>query len=55
MSGIRPGDLLRTANRRALRNRHDLQLALDQSRGRALALEITRGARPMKLRLTPPH
>jgi hypothetical protein len=53
--GLRPGDLLRTANRRPLRSRHDLQLELDRSlrRRRALALEITRGAEPMRLRLPP--
>jgi DNA-binding MarR family transcriptional regulator len=53
-SGIRPGDLLRTADRRPLRNRHDLHLAVNQSRtqGRPLALEITRGAEPIRLRLT---
>src|SRR5205085_11191513 len=32
--GIRPGDLLRTANRRPLRSGHDLQLALSESRRR---------------------
>jgi DNA-binding MarR family transcriptional regulator len=54
-SGLRPGDLVRTANRRPLRSRHDLELALDQASagGRALALEITRGATPMQLRLIP--
>ena len=53
-SGIRPGDLLRTANRRPLRTRHDLHLALNQSRERrrALALEITRGAEPLRVLLT---
>jgi DNA-binding MarR family transcriptional regulator len=52
-SGVRPGDLLTTANRRHLRTRHDLQLVLDQSRARrrAVALEVTRGAEPMRLRL----
>jgi len=55
-SGIRPGDLLRTADRRPLRNRHDLRRALQQSRRsrRAVALEITRGAEPLRLRLTAP-
>jgi DNA-binding MarR family transcriptional regulator len=55
-SGLRPGDLIRTANRHPLRNRHDLQVALDQARtrNRGLALEITRGAEAMRLRLTPP-
>ena len=53
-SGIRPGDLLTTADRRPLRNRHDLQLALQRSRGRLrpVALEITRGAEPMRLALS---
>jgi DNA-binding MarR family transcriptional regulator len=53
-SGIRPGDLLRTANRRPLRSGHDLQLALLDSRGRrrTLALEITRGAEPIQVRIT---
>ena len=37
-SGIRPGDLLRTANRRPLRSRHDLHLALNQSRERRRSL-----------------
>jgi DNA-binding MarR family transcriptional regulator len=55
--GIRPGDLLTTANRRPLRNRHDLHLALNQSRRRhrAISLEATRGAEPVRLRLTAPH
>jgi DNA-binding MarR family transcriptional regulator len=53
-SGLRPGDLLRTANRRPLRSLHDLRVALNQSRRRrrGLALEITRGAEPMRLRLS---
>jgi DNA-binding MarR family transcriptional regulator len=56
-SGVRAGDLLKTANQRPLRNRRDLQVALDQarSRHRRLALEITRGAKPLRLRLTPPE
>jgi DNA-binding MarR family transcriptional regulator len=56
-SGIRPGDLIRTANRRPLRSRHDLCLALNESRERrsALALEITRGTEPMRLRLSAPR
>jgi DNA-binding MarR family transcriptional regulator len=55
--GIRPGDLLTTANRRPLRNRHDLQLILNQSRRRhrAISLEATRGAEPLRLRLTAPQ
>jgi DNA-binding MarR family transcriptional regulator len=54
-NGLRPGDLLRTANRRPLRSAHDLRVALNQSRRRrrGLALEITRGAEPMRLRLPP--
>ncbi len=55
--GIRPGDLLTTANRRPLRNRHDLHLALSQARRhrRAISLEATRGAERLRLRLTPPQ
>jgi len=55
--GIRPGDLLITANRRPLRNRYDLHLALNQSRQqrRAISLEATRGAEPLQLRLTAPQ
>jgi DNA-binding MarR family transcriptional regulator len=54
--GIRPGDLLTTANRRPLRNRYDLQLVLTQSRQgrRVISLEATRGAEPLRLRLTAP-
>jgi DNA-binding MarR family transcriptional regulator len=56
-TGIRPGDLLTAANRRSLRTRHDLQMALRQARGRrrAIALEVTRGAEPIQLALTAPH
>jgi DNA-binding MarR family transcriptional regulator len=55
-SGIRPGDLLRTADRRPLRTRHDLELALMAPRRprRGVALEITRGAEPMRLWLPAP-
>jgi DNA-binding MarR family transcriptional regulator len=55
--GIRPGDLLTKANRRPLRNRHDLHLALNQSRGqrRAISLEATRGTEPLRLRLVAPQ
>ncbi|MGN6167345.1 MAG: MarR family transcriptional regulator [Solirubrobacteraceae bacterium] len=55
-AGIRPGDLLRTANRRPLRSGHDLHLALSESRRRPriLKLEITRGAEPIQLRITAP-
>jgi DNA-binding MarR family transcriptional regulator len=53
VSGLRPGDLLRSADRRPLRSRHDLQAAVAQSRDkrRALTLEVTRGVEPMRLRL----
>ena len=52
-SGVRPGDLLTSADRRPLRNAHDLELAVLQSQGRrrTLALEVTRGAEPIRLRL----
>jgi DNA-binding MarR family transcriptional regulator len=55
--GIRPGDLLTKANRRPLRNRHDLHLALEQSRGRrrTISVEATRGAEPLRLRLAAPQ
>jgi len=51
--GIRPGDLLTSADRRPLRSPHDLELAVIQSRGRghAVALEVMRGTEPMRLRL----
>lgn len=54
--GIRPGDLLTSADRRPLRSAHDLELAVIQSRGRgrAVALEVTRGTEPMQLRLRAP-
>jgi DNA-binding MarR family transcriptional regulator len=53
-SGIRPGDLLRTANRRPLRSDDDLRLALTKSRARrrTLELEIIRGVEPIQLRIT---
>ena len=52
-SGIRPGDLLTAADRRPLRSRHDLELALERSRGRrrGVALEVTRGTEPVRLAL----
>jgi len=55
-SGLRPGDLLRSADRRPLRCRHDLQAALTRSRdkSRPLTLEVIRGAEPMRLRLKAP-
>ena len=56
-SGIRPGDLLTAADRRPLRSRHDLDVALAGSRRRrrAVALEITRGAEPVQLVLRAPN
>ena len=55
-SGIRPGDLLTVADGRPLRSAHDLELAVRQSRGRrrTMALEITRGAEPLRVRLPAP-
>ncbi len=55
-SGIRPGDLLTSADRRPLRTRHDLQQAMMRSgRGRrAVALELTRGAESMRIALRAP-
>jgi DNA-binding MarR family transcriptional regulator len=55
--GLRPGDLLTAANLRPLRNRHDLHLALNQSRRRrrSISLEATRGAQPLRLRVTAPQ
>jgi DNA-binding MarR family transcriptional regulator len=56
-SGIRPGDLLTSADRRPLRTRHDLELALMNPRRarRRVALEITRGAEPMRVWLRMPE
>jgi DNA-binding MarR family transcriptional regulator len=53
-SGLRPGDLLRSADRRPLRTHQDLQTALlrSRARGRPVALEITRGAESMRVALT---
>jgi hypothetical protein len=53
-SGIRPGDLLRSADRRPLRTQQDLRLAVLRSRGRRrpVALEISRGAEPMRVALS---
>ncbi|HET7051788.1 MAG TPA: MarR family transcriptional regulator [Solirubrobacteraceae bacterium] len=52
-SGLRPGDLLRSAGRRPLRSRHDLEAALLKSgkSRRGLTLEVTRGVEPIRLRL----
>ncbi|HUA46525.1 MAG TPA: MarR family transcriptional regulator [Solirubrobacteraceae bacterium] len=55
-SGIRPGDLLTSADGRPLRTRQDLQVAVMGSRGRrrSIALEITRGAEPMRVAMSLP-
>lgn len=55
-SGIRAGDLLTAADRRPLRSRHDLAVALLRSRGRrrGLSLEVTRGTEPVRLALPAP-
>jgi DNA-binding MarR family transcriptional regulator len=55
-SGVRPGDLLTSADRRPLRSSRDLELAVLQPRGRrrTVALEVTRGAEPTRLRLRAP-
>ncbi|HET6866669.1 MAG TPA: MarR family transcriptional regulator [Solirubrobacteraceae bacterium] len=51
-SGVRTGDLLTSADRRPLRTRHDLEVALASSRGRRrVTLEITRGIEPVRLAL----
>jgi DNA-binding MarR family transcriptional regulator len=56
VAGIRPGDLLTSADRRPLRSPHDLELAAVRSRGRGrpVALEVTRGTEPMRLRVRAP-
>jgi DNA-binding MarR family transcriptional regulator len=55
-SGIRPGDLLTAADQRPLRSPHDLEVAVRRSRGRrrAVAIEVTRGAEPLNVRLPTP-
>lgn len=52
-SGIQTGDLITAADRRPLRSRHDLEVALARSRGRRrrVALEITRGTEPVRVAL----
>jgi DNA-binding MarR family transcriptional regulator len=52
-SGIRTGDLITAADRRPLRSRHDLEVALASSRGRRrrVSLEITRGTESVRLAL----
>ncbi|MBV9164693.1 MAG: MarR family transcriptional regulator [Solirubrobacterales bacterium] len=52
-SGIRAGDLLRSANRRPLRSRHDLRLALNETHGRAFTVEALRGNKPLRLQIDP--
>jgi DNA-binding MarR family transcriptional regulator len=55
-SGIRPGDLLTSADRQPLRSRHDLEVVVLRARGRrrGVALELTRGSEPMRLTLRVP-
>ena len=53
-SGIRVGDLIRSADRRPLRSRRDLRLALTRTRRRSLTLEVVRGSEPMRLQLAAP-
>ena len=53
-SGIRAGDLIRSADRRPLRTRHDLRLALTRTRRPSLTLEVVRGSEPMRLQLAAP-
>jgi DNA-binding MarR family transcriptional regulator len=54
-AGIRAGDLLTSADRQPLRSPHDLELAMFKARGRrAVAVEVTRGAEPLRVRLRPP-
>jgi DNA-binding MarR family transcriptional regulator len=55
-SGLRPGDLLTSADRRPLRTRQDLELALlgSRPRRRGVALEVTRGAESISLALPAP-
>ena len=55
--GVRPGDLLISANRRPLRTRRDLreQLIESERRRRPLELEIARGTEPIQLSLAAPN
>jgi DNA-binding MarR family transcriptional regulator len=55
-SGIRPGDLLTSADQRPLRTRHDLQQAVMNPgrKRRSVTVELTRGADPMRVALRPP-
>jgi DNA-binding MarR family transcriptional regulator len=52
--GIRPGDLIRSANRRPLRSQHDLARALTETRQRPLTLEVVRGTTPMRMKIDAP-
>lgn len=49
-SGIREGDLLTAAQRRPLRTRHDLRLAL--AHAHALTLQVVRGADELQIKLS---
>lgn len=51
--GVRHGDLITSVDRRPLRTPHDLELAVLRARARRrpLALEVTRGAEPIQLRV----
>lgn len=55
-TGIQPGDLLTSADRRPLRTPHDLEVALARSRGRRrpIALELIRGTEPMRVAVPSP-
>ena len=54
--GIRAGDLLRSANRHALRTHEDLRLALDGATGQPdLAVDLIRGTEPIRLQLQTPQ
>jgi DNA-binding MarR family transcriptional regulator len=52
--GIRPGDLLRSADRQPLRTHHDLHVALRHARSGALKLDVVRGVEALQLRLEKP-
>lgn len=52
--GLRSGDLLRSANGRPLRSRHDLRVALSETERRPLRLDVVRGTEPMRLAIDAP-
>ncbi|MBV9799929.1 MAG: MarR family transcriptional regulator [Solirubrobacterales bacterium] len=52
-SGVRSGDLLRSANGRPLRSRHDLRLALNEAPGRSFTVDALRGNEPLHLQIDP--